>query len=436
LGHRSMFPVCACLNFFVQAIRQIFDIQRSHRFLQNSTSMEETIATVKYETDHDGNGCGTTANIRAGHQPEGCQTDRAHDSTQCAGAGRQNDSVKAFWILDFGFSIGRPGAHPFFLPLWVFLFGLCGFVQAQQSGTIPRVGYLSTAGESRNNAPQLELLRQGLRELGYVDGKNIAIEYRTLEGDLSQLSSVMAELVQLNVDVLYVASLTGIRAAKQATRTIPIVMMTTADPVASGLIQSLARPGGNLTGITLMTRDLTGKQLELLKEVLPNASRVGFLLDADSKPASARFLEYESIASDLRLYLQSLPVRRQKPDFAAAFQSASKGRVTALVVVRSSLFSDHRKRIADLAIKYRLPSLHEVGGTVEAGGLMSYSPNTTDSYRRVAVYVDKILKGAKPAHLPVEQPRKFELVINLKTAKQIGLTIPPNVLARADKVIK
>jgi len=352
--------------------------------------------------------------------------------------------MKRFWILDpstwpstgFGFSIGKPRARSFFFSFWLFLFGLCSFAQAQQSGKIPRLGYLSTAGEPRDTAPQLELLRQGLRELGYVDGKNIAIEYRTLEGDLSQLSSVMAELVQLNVDVLYVASLTGIRAAKQATGTIPIVMMTTADPVATGLIQSLARPGGNLTGITLMTRDLTGKQLELLKEVLPNASRVGFLLDADSKPATARFREYESIASNLKLTLQSLPVRRRNPDFPAAFQAASKGRMSALIVVRSSLFSDHRKEIADLAVKYRLPSLHEVSGNLEAGGLMSYSPNTADSYRRVAVYVDKILKGAKPADLPVEQPTKLELMINLKTANQIGVRIPPAILARADKVIR
>jgi putative ABC transport system substrate-binding protein len=312
----------------------------------------------------------------------------------------------------------------------------CCEVGAQSSGKIPRLGYLSTAGEPESTAPQLELLRQGLRELGYVDGKNIAIEYRTLQGDLSRLSNVTAELVQRNVDVLYVASLTGIRAAKLATKTLPIVMMTTADPVATGLIQSLARPGGNLTGITLMTRDLTGKQLELLKEVLPKASRVGFLLDADSKPATARFREYESISGDFKLSLQAFPVRRQKPDFAGAFQAASEDRAAAFVVVRSSLFSDHRKQIADLAIKHRLPSLNEVSINAEAGGLMSYAPNTADSYRRVAVYIDKILKGTKPADLPVEQPTKFELVINLKTAKQIGLTIPPNVLARADRVIK
>jgi putative tryptophan/tyrosine transport system substrate-binding protein len=320
------------------------------------------------------------------------------------------------------------------LTIVVLLVSSFGLAQAQPR--MPRVGYLSTAGEPGNTAPQLQLLRQALWEVGYVEGKNITFEYQALAGNLGQLSNAVNELVKLNVDVLYVASLTGIRAAKQATKTIPIVMMTTADPVATALIETLARPGGNLTGITLMTRDLTGKQLELLKEVVPTTSRIGFLLDADSKPAMARFLEYESIANNLKLSLQSLPVKRHKPDFFSAFQSASKASADALVVVRSSLFSDNRKQIAELAVKHRLPSLHEVSSTVQSGGLMSYAPNTADSYRRVAVYIDKILKGAKPADLPVEQPTKFELVINLKTAKQIAVTIPPSVLARADRVIK
>jgi putative tryptophan/tyrosine transport system substrate-binding protein len=323
-----------------------------------------------------------------------------------------------------------------------FCFALCslliglGTLEAQQAARTPRIGYLSTAGAAQSTAPQLDLFRQGLRDLGYVEGSNISIEYRSLDGSLERLHTVLAELVQSKVDVLYVASLTGIRAAKQATKTIPIVMMTTADPVAAGLIDSLARPGGNITGLTLLTRELTGKQLELLKEVAPAATRAGFLLDADSKPAAARFKEYESAARTLGMTLQSLPVRRQNSDFDGAFQSAEKGRVRALIVVRSSLFSGYRKRIVDLAIRHRLPSINEVNENVEAGGLMSYSMNTADSYRRAAFYVDRILKGAKPADLPVEQPSKFELVINLKTAKQIGLTIPPHVLARADKVIR
>ena len=213
-------------------------------------------------------------------------------------------------------------------------------------------------------------------------------------------------------------------------------MMTTADPVAAGLIDSLARPGGNITGLTLLIRELTGKQLELLKEVVPAASRVGFLLDADSNPARGRFQEYEASARKLKMALVPLQVARRKPEFRAAFQSAEKERLTALIIVRSSLFIDHRHQIADLAIKHRLPSMTELHDYVDAGGLMSYAPNTADSYRRLAFYIDKILKGTRPADLPVEQPTKFEFVVNLKTAKQIGLTIPPNVLARADRVIK
>jgi putative ABC transport system substrate-binding protein len=312
------------------------------------------------------------------------------------------------------------GAKVFGFVLCAMFVALCSSPAAQEPAKIPRIGYVSTAGDARSNAPQLELFRQGLRDLGYIEGNNILIEYRSLEGSLDRLHSVLAELVQLKVDVIYVASLTGIRAAKQATKIIPIVMMTTADPVATGLIDSLARPGGNVTGLTLLTRELTGKQLELLREVVPTASRVGFLLDADSKPASARFKEYEASARTLKITLQSLPIRRQNPDFEASFQSAEKGRVSALIIVRSSLFSDNRKQIVDLAIKHRLPSINEVNDNVEAGGLMSYSANTANSYRRAAFYVDRILKGAKPADLPVEQPTKFELVINLKTAKQIG----------------
>jgi putative ABC transport system substrate-binding protein len=316
------------------------------------------------------------------------------------------------------------------------LFALCEPTHAQQPAKVPRIAYLSTAGSSRNPGPQVEVFRQGLRDLGYIEGKDILIEYRYLERNLERLPTVLAELVQLKVDVLYVASLTGIRAAKQATKTIPIVMITTADPVATGLIDSLARPGGNITGLTLLTRELTGKQLELLKEVVPTASRVGFLLDADSGGATARFKEYEAAARLLKISLQSLTVRRENPNFERAFQTAVKERVDAFITVRSSVFIGHRKQIADLAIKTRLPSMNELNDYVEAGGLMSYSTNTVDIYRRAAVYIDKILKGAKPADLPVEQPTKFELVINLKTAKQIGLTIPPNVLARADRVIR
>jgi putative ABC transport system substrate-binding protein len=323
-----------------------------------------------------------------------------------------------------------------FLFAAILIWAVVHSADAQQPTRIPRIGYLSTAGSSRNPGPQVEVFRQGLRDLGYIEGKDILIEYRYLEGNLERLPTVLADLVQLKVDVLYVASLTGIRAAKQATKTIPIVMITTADPIAAGLIDSLAHPGGNITGLTLLTRELTGKQLELLKEVVPTTSRVGFLLDADSGGASARFKEYEAAARPLKISLQSLTVRREKPNFERVFQTAVKERVDAFITVRSSLFTDNRKQIADLGIKNRLPSMNEINDYVEAGGLMSYSANTVDIYRRAAVYIDKILKGAKPADLPVEQPTKFEFVVNLKTAKQIGLTIPPNVLARADRVIK
>jgi ABC-type uncharacterized transport system substrate-binding protein len=315
------------------------------------------------------------------------------------------------------------------------LLSIAPLVEAQQSVKVPRIVYLSTAGTFRNPRPEVELIRQGLRDLGRIEGKDFLFEYR-LEGNLDRLPTVLAELVQLKVDVLCVASLTGIRAAKQATKTIPIVMITTADPIAAGLIDSLARPGGNITGLTLLTRELTGKQLELLKEVVPTTSRVGFLLDADSADASARFKEYEVAARPLKMSLQSLMVKRQNPNFERAFQTAVKERVDAFITVRSTLFTDNLQQIADLGIKNRLPSMNEINDYVEAGGLMSYSANTADIYRRAAVYIDKILKGAKPADLPVEQPSKFDFVVNLKTAKQIGLTIPPNVLARADRVIR
>ena len=244
--------------------------------------------------------------------------------------------------------------------------------------------------------------------------------------------------MQLKVDVLVVGTLSSIRAAKQATKTIPIVMVIAVDPVATGIVDSLARPGGNITGLTTLNRELSGKRLELLKEAVPRLSRVGVLWEADSRSQAAAigFKEYEAAARALKIPLQSLEVRGPNPDFEGAFQAAAKGRASALITIRSALLVRYPKQIADLAIKNRLPSMYEGSQYVEAGGLMSYAANDTESFRRAAVYVDKILKGAKPADLPVEQPMKFEFVINLKTAKQIGLTIPPNVLARADRVIK
>jgi putative tryptophan/tyrosine transport system substrate-binding protein len=308
--------------------------------------------------------------------------------------------------------------------------------EAQSAEKIPRIGYLSGSGDANNPGSNLEGFRQGLRDLGYVEGKNVQVEYRYAKGNVEIVPRLVAELVQLKVDALVLSQLSAIRAAKQATKTIPIIMVTSVDPVATGLIDSLARPGGNITGVTVLTRDLSGKRLELLKEVVPTISRVGILLVADSPFAGTFFSEYEAAARALKIRLQPMEVRSQNPDFEGAFHNVVKGRVNALITTRNALLIVNRKQIADLAIKNRLRSMHERSDMVEAGGLVSYAANEADNSKRAAIYVDKILKGTKPGDLPVEQPTRFEFVINLKTAKQIGLTIPPNVLARADKVIK
>jgi len=321
--------------------------------------------------------------------------------------------------------------------VWLFttlLFASVDGAEAQHPGKIPRVGIVSSATAS-NPGPTGEVLRQGLRDLGYVEGKNILLEYRFYEGVSERSPALVAELVKLNVDVLVSFQTPGIRAAKQATRTIPIVIVTTVDPVTAGLVENLARPGGNITGLTLLTRDLNGKRMELLKELVPKVSRVG-LLTTDSVEGRIRLKEYEAAARSVNILLQSLEIRTEKPDFEGAFRTAIKEQVNAIITRRSGLLINNRKRLAELAIKHRLPSMSERVDMVEAGALASYSANETEAVRRAAVYVDKILKGAKPADLPIEQPTKFELIINLKTAKQIRLTIPPNVLARADRVIK
>ena len=306
--------------------------------------------------------------------------------------------------------------------------------EAQQS-KIPRIGFLQrrVPPTSANPDPLGEAFRKGLRDLGYIDGKTILIEQRYGEGRDDRLQPLIDELIQLKVDLLVIPTSQGIRAAKQATTTIPIVMVTPADPVASGFIDSLARPGGNITGITRLTRGLSGKRLELLLEAAPEISRVGVVTGTTTSGIE----DYETAARSLnKITIQPLQVRGPNPDFEGAFQAAAKGRVNALITIRDAVTASYLKRIANLAIKYRLPSMNEDSPYVAAGGLMSYSANDADQFKRAAVYVDKILKGAKPAELPVEQPTNFDLVVNLKTAKQIGLTIPPNVLARADRVIK
>jgi putative tryptophan/tyrosine transport system substrate-binding protein len=323
------------------------------------------------------------------------------------------------------------------LALCAMLFGLSYSAEAQEPKKIARIGYVSGSGDPKAPGPLAEAFRQGLRDLGYIEGKNIWVEYRFAEGKLDRIPGLVAELVQLQVDVLVSGNLPAIRAAKQATKTIPIVMMTVQDPVATGLVDSLARPGGNITGLTQLTRELSGKRLELLREVVRGTSRIGILWDANAPGPVIAFKEYETAASALKMQLQSLEVRGPSPDLEGAFEAAGKKRVSALVTIRNPVLLRHSKRIAELAIKNRLPSMYEGSDWVEAaGGLVSYAASDAESYRRAATYVDKILKGTKPADLPVEQPTKFELVINLKTAKQIGLTIPPNVLAQADRVIK
>jgi putative ABC transport system substrate-binding protein len=279
---------------------------------------------------------------------------------------------------------------------------------------------------------ELEAFRQGLRELGYIEGKNIIIEPRFAEGKVERLRDLVAELIQLNVDIIVTPGVPHTRAAKEGTSTIPIVMVNVGNPVRAGLVASLARPGGNVTGLTTITADLRGKRLELLKEAVPKLLRLAVLWNPDA-PAGRE--ETEIAAPLLGLKLHFLEVRGPK-DLDGAFRLAVKERSQALLVPRNPVVFTERKRVADLAIKSRLPAMYDEREFVESGGLMSYGTNIADLNRRAAVYVDKILKGAKPADLPVEQPSKFDLVINLKAAQQIRLSIPANVLARADRIIK
>jgi putative ABC transport system substrate-binding protein len=317
----------------------------------------------------------------------------------------------------------------------VVLIAVAVIAQAQQQAKIPRIGYVSGTGNASNQGPYVEALRHGLRDLGYTEGKNFAIEFRGAEGKVETFPSIVADLIRLKVDILVLPIVAAIRAAKQATNKIPIVMVTQVDPVASGFIDSLARPGGNITGLTSLQRDLSGKRLELLKEAVAKMSRVGILRDVDATSAIG-FKDYEAAARALKLEIQSLEVRGSNPDLQAAFKEAIKARVDALMTITSNPLFRDSKKVTELALKNRLPSMYEGTTWVERGGLMSYSANDLDLFRRAATYVDKILKGVKPADLPVEQPTKFEFVINLKTAKQIGLTIPQSLLYRADRVIK
>ena len=314
------------------------------------------------------------------------------------------------------------------------LFPLCSSANAQQPKKIPRIGYLGIGAPSASPA-RIEAFRQGLRELGYVEGKNIVIEHRYAEGKIDRLQAIVAELVGLNVDLIVSAGPTVTRAAKQATVTIPIIMAYDDDPVSNGFVASLARPGGNITGLSTLAPGISGKQLELLKEIVPKLSHVAVLWDAAQPGNPQAFAEINLAADGLGVRRQILDIQDPK-DIEPAFRAANKGHANAVLLLGSPVLLSQRRRVADLAVKSRLPAIYGRPEFVEDGGLLYYGTSFNELFRRAAAYVDKLLKGAKPGDLPIEQPTKFELVMNLKAAKQIGLTIPPNVLARADRVIK
>ena len=320
----------------------------------------------------------------------------------------------------------------FFWLLTTVLLATVSSAEAQQPTKVPRIGVI---GSGASNPTSLAAFRQGLRELGYVEGKNITIEYPKVEGSLTRPSARAAELVRLKVDVIISNGATNTRAAKEATTTIPIVFLQDPDPVGNGFVTSLARPGGNITGLSSLIADLSGKRLEVLKEILPALSRVAVLGNSANAGNGIQLRETERAAGAFRMQLQYLDILSPK-DIETAFREANKGRADAVFVLRGPVLNSQRLLLAQLALKSRLPGAYPQSNYVEDGGLMSYGVNIAELERHAATYVDKILKGAKPAELPIEQPTKFELLINLKTAKQIGLTIPPNVLARADRVIK
>jgi len=308
--------------------------------------------------------------------------------------------------------------------------------EAQQPAKVPRIGFLAT---NLSASPHLtEAFRQGLRDLGYVEGRNVVIEYRDAEGKYERLPTLAAELVALKVDVIVAPNTVGVLAAKQATRTLPIVFATAADPVTSGLVTSLARPASNVTGLSILAPELIGKRLELLTQAVPGVSRVAFLL----QPGALGERTDKDMLKEAEVAARALGVRPQfveargPEDFERAFSDMTRARAGALTVLTSNMFNNERRRLVALAAKNRLPTVYSFREYVDAGGLMSYGPDLADLHRRAATYVDKILKGAKPGDLPVEQPTKFELVINLRTAKALGLTIPQSLLGRADQVIE
>jgi ABC-type uncharacterized transport system substrate-binding protein len=318
--------------------------------------------------------------------------------------------------------------------LTILILFFCSPAQAEQQTKVDKIGYLSFRSPS-GPAPGLETFRRELRALGYIEGKNLAFEYRYAEGKPKRFPALAEELVRLKVDVLVMPGTPAALAAKNATRTIPIVFVAVADPVPTGLVDSLSRPGGNITGVTEISEILAGKRLELLKETLPKLSRVAVLWNPQNPGNAQQWKESQQPARDLGLQLYSMEIS-SADKYEGAFKAAAKAPSGALAVAQDSLANANQRLIADLAIKNRLPALSHVGAFVADGGLMSYGPTQAETYKRAAVMVDKILKGTKPADIPVEQPTKFELLINLKTAKALGLTIPPVVMMRADRVIR
>ncbi len=323
------------------------------------------------------------------------------------------------------------------LPILVAAMLLCVALtaKAQQPARIPRIGILITGGSLSFNSARVEAFRQRLREHGYVEGKNIVIEYRYAEGKLERLPDLAAELVRLKVDVIVTTGAVPVLAAKKASPTIPIVFASSSDPVRSGLVSSLAQPGGTITGLSQMAPDLDGKRLELLKEAFPKIVRVAFLWQAGGIRGNLELTDMEAAAKVLGIKLQSLPVR-SLGDLEGAFARAKKERAQALITTTGALIDTQQRQVLDFAVKNRLPAMYANSEFVEAGGLMSYGSDNTDLWSRAADFVDKILKGTKPADMPVEQATKFEFVVNMNAAKQSGLTIPQKVLARADRVIK
>ena len=343
--------------------------------------------------------------------------------------------MRQFSMFDFRFCIEPSRSkNVFSVALGVLLLAFCFSAQAQQTGKIPRIGFQLDSPASAVTE-RTEAFRQGLRDLGYIEGRNIIIEWRSAEGKLERRSEIAAELVRLKVDLIVSGGPSVTRGVKEATSTIPIVMAQDTDPIGSGFVASLARPGGNITGLAALAPEMSGKQLDLLKQIIPKLSRVGVIGNSNIPGDAQALRETVLAAGSFELYLRYLDVVDPR-DIDTAFQAAVKARADAVVILGNPILNAHRKQIVDLAAKHRLPTTYARPEFVEAGGLMTYGTSYNDLFRRAATYVDKILKGAKPADLPVEQPAKFEFVINLKAAKQIGLTIPASVLTRADRVIK